>query len=531
MKRSRTIGPRGMVAVVFFTLATTLLVLSLVTQASTDFVTFHGDDQRTGNTSGEGPDEPNLLWSTSLTGHGYIGGEAAISEGLVFVSNWPDMTFKGDLGFACLDEADGELLWLNPLGGKGGASTPAISEDKIFVGSLTGDIYCLNASTGVTVWNKTLDRNPKWWGVASSPLVQDGMVYVMSFSDGALHALTLEGEELWNLTTGEVQPFSSAASSGQRLYFPGGDPAMYCVDASSGGLIWKTPTDGKITATPALWKDLAISVTEKSIVAFNAISGQEVWKAKINGTMSSPAIAFGRVYVGSDDKPKGHLSCFDARNGSLIWKTEVNGPVKSSPLILDGKVYFGTSADDGAFYCLNASNGSVVWTYPVNAYIMSSAAAFGGKIFIGADDGCLYAFGSRPRGLIWEGEVQLTDEQLNITATSGKSYQVKETTALGALVKVALDAGIDFRVNDSLYEIYGLTIESLGGYQSAGGEAWRFWINYPDESTPTSGPDLLDLVDGDRVVFFYGDRRARPEDSPRLEITPRLLLPVSYTHL
>jgi cobaltochelatase CobN len=125
------------------------------------------------------------------------------------------------------------VLWLNSLGGKGGASTPAISDDRVFVGSLTGDLYCLNSTTGKTLWNRTLDKNPGWWGVASSPLVQGETVYVMSFSDGAIHSLDLDGKEMWNMTTGRIHPFASAASSGRSLYFPGGDPALYCIDATS----------------------------------------------------------------------------------------------------------------------------------------------------------------------------------------------------------------------------------------------------------------------------------------------------------
>lgn len=501
-----------------------LFLLGPAVQSSAGFTTFQGDNQRTGNVSGEGPDEPNLLWSTNPTGHGYIGAAAAVSDGRVFVSNWPDMTFKGELGLACLDVKDGKLLWLNHLGGKGGASTPAISDGKVFVGSLTGDIYCLNAENGETVWNKTVDKNPKWWGVASSPLVQDGQIYVMSFSDGAIHALSLEGEELWNLTTGEVQPFSSIASSGQRLYFPGGDPALYCVNASFGDLIWKASADAKITATPTLWEDLAIIVTEKSIAAFNASSGEEVWKAKINGTMSSPAVAFGHVYVGSDDGSKGHLRCFDARNGSSIWAVEVSGPLKSSPLVVAGKVYFGTNIDAGMFYAINALNGSVVWTYPANEYIMSSASASDGIVFMGADDGQLYAFGSQPKGLIWEGEVMLDDKSLNITAVSGKTYEINRTTALGALVEACEETGMNLSINDSLYDLYGLQVESLADYRAAGDRSWRFWVNFPQESMPTSGPDFVDLRDGDRVVFYYADRRARPDEAPRLEIDASVLL-------
>jgi len=501
-----------------------LFIIGLASQASADFITFQGDNQRTGNTSGSGPEKLDLLWSTSLTGHGYIGGAAAISDGRIFVSNWPDMTFKGELGFVCLDEKDGRLRWLNPLGGKGSASSPAVSDSKVFIGSLTGDLYCLDIDTGETVWNRTVEENPKWWGVASSPLIQNETVYIMSFSDGTLHALNFEGEELWNLSTGEVNPFSSAASSGQRLYFPGGDPGLYCANASSGELIWKAPVDAKITSTPALWENSAVVVTEESISALDANSGEEIWKADLNGTISSPAISSGRIYVGSDQKPKGHLSCFNAQDGSLIWRTEVNGPIKSSPLVLDGRIYFGTNCDRGAIYALNASDGSELWSYPVNAYIMSSASASDGLVIMGANDGRLYAFGSRPKDLIWVGEVSLEDDSLNLTATSGKSYTVSQITALGALFEAVRIAGLNLSLNDSLYNLYGLQIDWLGDYRADGETSWRFWINYPQESMPLSGPDLTELNDGDRIVFYYGDRQAGPKDCPRLEISARVLL-------
>ena len=124
-------------------------MLALATLASADYTTFKGDNQRSGNLSGTGPDEPDLLWSASITGHGYIGSAAIISGEKIFVSNWPDMTFKGELGLACLDRADGKRIWLNSLGDKGGASTPAIADDRIFVGSLIGDLYCINSTTGI----------------------------------------------------------------------------------------------------------------------------------------------------------------------------------------------------------------------------------------------------------------------------------------------------------------------------------------------------------------------------------------------
>ncbi|MDI9617314.1 MAG: cobaltochelatase subunit CobN [Methanothrix sp.] len=495
-----------------------LLLMILIPHASADFVTFHGDNQRTGNVSGSGPDSPDVLWSTSLTGHGYIGGSAVVSGGRVFVSNWPDMTFRGELGLACIDVRNGTVLWVNPIGGNGGASTPAVFGDRLFTGSLTGEVYCVDIITGKTLWNRTIERDPKYWGVASSPLIENDTIYIMSFSDGALHALSLDGEELWNLSTGSISPFASPAALGEMIYFPGGDPALYCVNASTQDIVWKAPADAAITSGPAIWNRTLFFVTERSITALNATTGQTLWQRSINGTSSTPAIASGRVYVGTDDE---RVVCLDA-NGALIWETKVNGPVRSSPLFLDGRIYFGTNTDAGTVYALNASDGSIVWRYPVNEYIMSSPSASDGILFIGADDGRLYAFSS-PHELL-SGEVVLENRSLNVTV-DGRVYNISMQSALGALMSFASSNNMNVSVNDSLLSIYGLTVDSIGDLASTPDRSWRYWVNYPEEPVPLIGPESAILTDGDRVVFYYGERGSRPEECPRIEITARLRRP------
>ena len=340
----------------------------------------------------------------------------------------------------------------------------------------------------------------------------------------ALHALSLEGEESWNLSTGEVSPYLSPAFSKGRIFLSGGDPALYCLDAATGEQLWKEPVLSSITATPTLGEGQVFLVTKDRILCLDSENGKQIWSNDFNGSTSSAAFSSGRIYVGSDDQPLGHMNCFDAQMARLLWKRETEGPVKSSPLVLDGKIYFGTSLDEGKIHALYAGNGSAAWSYPVGSFIMSSASASDGVVYMGADDGRLYAFGSQPSGLLWEGEVLLPEESLNLTASSGKSYQIDGKSAMGALVNACQQNNCNISLNDSLYDLYGLKIESLGGYNASGEESWRFWINYPQEAMPALGPDLVSLMDGDRVLFYFGDRRARPEDSPRLNITARVLL-------
>lgn len=91
--------------------------------------------------------------------------------------------------------SDGETAWRRDLGFSISAS-PCIDEKKIYIGTRRGDFYCLSLADREVVWKRKLEHYV-WASVA----VADGRVYVPT--DGELH--------------------------------------LYCLDASSGKVLWKTP--------------------------------------------------------------------------------------------------------------------------------------------------------------------------------------------------------------------------------------------------------------------------------------------------
>jgi parallel beta-helix repeat protein len=107
---------------------------------------------------------------------------------------------------------------------------------------------------------------------------------------------------------------------------------------------------------------------------------------------SSPAVADGKVYVGSEDY---NVYCLDASNGAYIWSYATGGPVYySSPAVADGKVYVGS--EDGNVYCLDALAGEYIWSTLIgggDGGVSSSPAVADGVVFIGSFDGNVYAFG------------------------------------------------------------------------------------------------------------------------------------------
>ncbi len=135
------------------------------------------------------------------------------------------------------------------------------------------------------------------------------------------------------------------------------------------------------------------SSADDKVYALDAATGQERWTFFTEGPVRlAPAVADGRVYVGSDD---GRVYCLCADDGSLIWKHEVvarnrmvpgNGrmismwPVRTGLVVDDGKVYFtaGLFPSQGAYlFALNAEDGSVQWRRKVDisgqGYIPASA--------------------------------------------------------------------------------------------------------------------------------------------------------------
>jgi len=383
-------------------------VLLLPQVVAAEYPMFHNDPARTGNVSGYAPVTGNLLWKTqpSSTGDGYIGGGASIVDGRIYVSNWPSYPVGGDLGFFCLNETDGTVLWSNPIGGFGGVSTPAVSGDRVFVGSCTGDLYCVNVSDGTTVWNRMIEPDPGCYGVASSPLIHNGMVYVVSFSDGTMHAIDFDGAEQWNyLASGSSDMYMSVATDGSKLFFGGGN-AMNCVDITTQTEEWTFIVDYKVTTTPAVCDGVVYFATgknEKKLYAVDIATGTEVWSKSLYGSLSSPAISDGKIYIG-DKKKK--MTCIVASDGSEVWNQTLGGACLSSPVVAGGMVYATANYDRGTIYGFDADDGMLAWSYDTGNWNMAQPSVSDGILFVGSDSGYLYAF----RDLVIKGDLNRDSE-------------------------------------------------------------------------------------------------------------------------
>jgi PQQ-like domain len=116
------------------------------------------------------------------------------------------------------------LIWKYTTGNSI-ASSPAVSNGVVYIGSDDKNLYAINATNGDKLWNYTIGGS-----ILSSPANADGVVYVGG--DNNIYALSaVNGSKLWSYNTGGYVGSSSAIVNGV-LYIAGGN-SIYSLGASS----------------------------------------------------------------------------------------------------------------------------------------------------------------------------------------------------------------------------------------------------------------------------------------------------------
>ncbi len=83
------------------------------------------------------------------------------------------------------------------------------------------------------------------------------------------------------------------------------------------------------------------------------------WETNIEGDLTSPVVAGGRLYVSAKDQ--NILYTMDATSGKHLWDFAAGGSIDSPPTIYGELVLFGSA--DGWVYALRAADGKPVWKF------------------------------------------------------------------------------------------------------------------------------------------------------------------------
>lgn len=108
---------------------------------------------------------------------------------------------------------------------------------------------------------------------------------------------------------------------------------------------------------------------------------------------STPAVADGRIYVGSADGRA--LLAFESKTGKQLWTTPLDNLIFSSPVVAGDAVYIATLG--GTVFGVKSATGEVFSYTLTQDRVLSTPWIENAILYFGDNDGYIYAFGSGPK--------------------------------------------------------------------------------------------------------------------------------------
>lgn len=292
---------------------------------------------------------PPLVWEVEGLGDGYS--SAAIADGSVYVTGF----IEGE-GYVFAFDLDGKPRWKICYGPewtrsyKATRGTPTIEDDRLYVSSGLGAVYCLNTESGDVVWS--LEMEPKYkieyprWGMSENLLV-----------DG-----------------------------GRLICTPGGEVAsVIALDKRTGDVVWecRDVTEQSAYCNPRVFerggRRIIVTMLADSVVGLDAETGKLLWRDPFDDYHSdrrrivnanTPIYHEGRIYTTSGYNNGGAMLQLsdDGTQIERIWTDTVLDTHHGGVILIDGYLYGSnwTNNSRGDWACLRWDDGKEMCTWKWN---------------------------------------------------------------------------------------------------------------------------------------------------------------------
>jgi outer membrane protein assembly factor BamB len=171
----------------------------------------------------------------------------------------------------------GSEIWRFSEANSALAAMPAADDDTLYVGSLSGQMYAIDAQTGTAEW--TIDLEGGLW---TTPLLEEGTLYFGTLG-GKVHALdATDGSEVWSAEVGGEVRGTPVLVNGV-LYTGCEDGQLYAFDASNGmpqiSPLGNAAEGASIFTSPVYdGNQLYVVATNGEVFALNLEANQVVWR-------------------------------------------------------------------------------------------------------------------------------------------------------------------------------------------------------------------------------------------------------------
>ena len=329
-----------------------------------------------------------------------------------------------------------------------GNSSPVIFDDRLYITAADAGqglryVHCLDLATGNQIWSESVKfeqfKSNKRNGFASStPAVDKQHVYVLwqSPEETSLIAYEHNGDISWQRNLGPFSAGPGAATSpivddgvvylclDQEKY----DSSLLAVDGNTGATIWNTTRETQRTgySTPCIFphskgKQVVFSHSYEGVVGVDTQSGKILWQEIPFGDHSQRAIGSpvtdGKLIAAASGFTTGVKNLTVLSLGSEptaikeLARLTRNVPHCPTPIILDHHLYLCT--DKGILSCVNAQTGDSVWAIRIGGEYYSSPICVNRTIICCDRDGVVRYVPASPA----KPAVKTLETELDITAT------------------------------------------------------------------------------------------------------------------
>ncbi|MFB6177832.1 MAG: PQQ-binding-like beta-propeller repeat protein, partial [Halobaculum sp.] len=222
--------------------------------------------------------------------------------------------------------------------------------------SLPTVVSAFNAANGRRVWRVEL---PETDAQTASPSYSRGQLHVgtgdFESRTGTLYTFQAKtGRENWTFGRPDGGATSPAVADGS-VYF-GVQFDLYAADARTGTQQWRGPSNGSYSASVPSVDDRAVygAGDGGEVDAVDPTTGETLWTTRLSEIVGentdpdgSPVIAGDTLFVtatrGDFRDREGLVAALDTADGSPLWVERFDQPVRSTPAVADGRVYVGTA--------------------------------------------------------------------------------------------------------------------------------------------------------------------------------------------
>lgn len=269
---------------------------------------------------------------------------------------------------------------------------PVVAKGSLYFQDKDALLYSLSTDKGKVQWTKDIGGLG-----AASPAYSHGVVFAVTLQKApgvdqgeALALRAKDGKLLWRYAL-PGRSETSPIVVGSRVIVGSESGDIYALNRKNGKVDWQVHTDGAVKGGLALDDGVLYGANYAGqVFAIKASSGQYVWQSSTQGSSfgrggpvySTPAVAYGRVFLGSIDS---RVYSFDQSNGELVWSHTTGDWVYAAPAVADTPktgptVYVGSK--DQNLYALDAKTGDVRWQKHIKGVILGAATVLGETVYV-----------------------------------------------------------------------------------------------------------------------------------------------------